>query len=231
MRHVSPEGVRSMADGVRRRPAQRRSAERVERLLDACAELLAESGQHALTTREVARRAGVPIGTLYQFFEGKSGLLHELAMRQLAVLMARLRERLTAAPARSWADAAVLVYEESLALRRTVPGFFVADFRDPGPIDAGLLRRIDTEMAGRLHELGTAEIGLPPLPDAERVLLVAITSADGLLRLAFQTDADGDPATIALGARLLRAYFADITGEPGGGSDGEPGGSGADPDE
>ncbi|MEU9018122.1 TetR/AcrR family transcriptional regulator [Actinomadura sp. NPDC048394] len=204
-----------MADGVRRRPAQRRSAERVERLLDACAELLAEAGQEALTTREVARRAGVPIGTLYQFFDGKPGLLHELAMRQLAVLMARLRERLAAAPVRSWADAAVLVYEESLALRRTVPGFLVADFRDTGPIDTGLLRRVDTEMAVRLHDLATGEIGLPPLPDAERVLLVAITSADGLLRLAFQDSPDGDPATIALGVRLLRAYFDDIAADAG----------------
>ncbi|WP_433227267.1 TetR/AcrR family transcriptional regulator [Actinomadura formosensis] len=204
-----------MADGVRRRPAQRRSAERFERLLDACAELLAEHGFEALTTREVARRAGVPIGTLYQFFDGKSGLLYELAMRNLAILDARVRERLAERegdrPVRTWADAAVLVYEESLALRRTVTAFFVADFRDTGAIDAGLVRRIDTEMAARMYELGT-KAGLAPLPDHERVLLVAITASDGLLRLAHQTAEDGDPAVIALGARLLRAYFAEIIG-------------------
>ncbi|MFB4317677.1 TetR/AcrR family transcriptional regulator [Actinomadura sp. 21ATH] len=203
-----------MSGGVRRRPAQRRSAERFERLLDACAELLAEVGQEALTTRDVARRAGVPIGTLYQFFDGKSGLLHELAMRHLAVLLARLQERLAAEPVDTWADAAVLVYEESLALRRSVAGFFVADFRDTGSIDTDLVRRIDEEMAARLYELATREAGLPALPDHRRVLLVAITSSDGLLRLAFQSSEDGDPAVIALGARLLRAYFTDVTAAP-----------------
>ncbi|OLT27854.1 hypothetical protein BJF79_42230 [Actinomadura sp. CNU-125] len=201
-----------MPPGVRRRPTQRRSADRFERLLDACAELLAESGYEALTTRDVARRAGVPIGTLYQFFDGKQGLAHELAMRNLEILLARLHDRLAAEPVRTWADAAVLGYEESLALRRTVTGFFVADFRDTGPVDTDLVRRIDAEMAGRLHELGTREAGLPPLPDHERVLLVAINASDGLLRLAFQTAEDGDPAVIALGARMLRAYFTDLAG-------------------
>ncbi|MEU8799366.1 TetR/AcrR family transcriptional regulator [Spirillospora sp. NPDC048819] len=199
-------------DGVRRRPTQRRSVERVERLLDACAELLAETGHEALTTRDVARRANVPIGTLYQFFDGKSGLLYELAMRNLSILVARVHERLTREPMRSWADAAVLVYEESLALRRTVPGFFVADFRDTGAIDTDLVHRIDAQMAARMYELGTEKAGLPPLPDHERVLLVAITSSDGLLRLAHRSREDGDPAVIALGARLLRAYFAEVAG-------------------
>ncbi|MFI0350835.1 TetR/AcrR family transcriptional regulator [Actinomadura sp. 9N407] len=208
-----------MSGGLRRRPAQRRSVERVERMLSACAELLAEVGQATLTTRDVAERAGVPIGTLYQFFDGKSGLLHELAMRHLALLLERLQERLATEPVDGWADAAVVVYEESLALRRGVPGFFVADFRDNGSIDTDLLREIDAEMADRLYDLGTQEAGLPPLPDPQRVLLVAITSSDGLLRLAFQSSEEGDPAVIALGARLLRAYFRDITS----GTDATPG--------
>jgi AcrR family transcriptional regulator len=202
-----------MTDGVRRRPTQRRSAERFERLLDACAELLAEAGHEALTTRDVARRAGVPIGTLYQFFDGKAGLLYELAMRNLEILIGRVHERLATEPVRTWADAAVLVYDESLSLRRSVPAFFVADFRDTG-FDQGFVRRIDTEMAARMYELGTRKAGLPPLPDHERVLLVAITASDGLLRLAYQSAEDGDPAVVALGARLLRAYLTDLAADP-----------------
>lgn len=199
-----------MAGGVRRAPVQRRSSERFERLLDACAELLAEAGQAALTTRDVARRAGVPIGTLYQFFEGRSGLLQALASRNLELLLARVRERLAEESADDWGEAAVLVYDEILALRRALPGFFVADPGDGGPFDADVVRRADAAMAGELYALGLREAGLPPLPDPERVLLVAVTSTDGLLRLAFQAHEDGDPAVIALGARLLRAYFREI---------------------
>ncbi|GAA2736322.1 TetR/AcrR family transcriptional regulator [Actinocorallia aurantiaca] len=199
-----------MTGGVRRAPVQRRSVERFERLLDACAELLAEVGHDALTTRGVARRAGVPIGTLYQFFDGKAGLLQALASRNLGLLLARVRERLAGESAGDWGEAAVLVYDEILAMRRVLPGFFVADPGDGSPFDADLVRRADTAMAGELYALGLREANLPPLPDPERVLLVAITSTDGLLRLAFQAHEDGDPAVIALGARMLRAYFREI---------------------
>ena len=68
-----------MQTAVRRRPVQRRSLERFERILDSCAELLDEVGYTGLTTKEVARRAQVPIGTLYQFFPGVEGLLGALA--------------------------------------------------------------------------------------------------------------------------------------------------------
>ena len=199
-----------MAGGVRRAPVQRRSVERFGRLLDACAELLAENGHDALTTRAVARRAGVPIGTLYQFFDGKAGLLQALASRNLELLLARLRERLAGESMGDWGEAAVLVYDEILAMRRALPGFFVADPRDGSPFDADIVRRADTAMAGELYALGLREANLPPLPDPERVLLVAITSTDGLLRLAFHAHEDGDPAMIALGARMLRAYFREI---------------------
>lgn len=53
---------------LRRRPAQRRSARRVERMLDACAELLDEAGYDALSTTRIAERASVAIGSVYQFF-------------------------------------------------------------------------------------------------------------------------------------------------------------------
>src|SRR5690349_20946987 len=82
--------------GVRRRPVQERSRQRVERMLDACAEVLDEVGYDALTTREVARRAGVPIGTLYQFFADRQALCRALAERNLDLFVDRLQRRLAA---------------------------------------------------------------------------------------------------------------------------------------
>ena len=49
---------------LRRAPVQRRSAERLTRILDACADLLDEVGYDDLSTRAVAQRAGVPIGSV-----------------------------------------------------------------------------------------------------------------------------------------------------------------------
>ncbi|MFC6855450.1 TetR family transcriptional regulator [Marivibrio halodurans] len=69
---------------MRRRPAQKRSRERVERLLEAAATLIAESGSDGLRMSEVAARAGVPIGSLYQYFPDKSAIIHALSERYFA---------------------------------------------------------------------------------------------------------------------------------------------------
>src|SRR5689334_20361976 len=93
---------------LRRRPAQRRSVERVERMLDECARLLDEVGYDSLTTKEVARRAEVPIGTFYQFFPDKQGLVRELAFRNLDAFLERIAERLDSVEISVWTDAVEL---------------------------------------------------------------------------------------------------------------------------
>ncbi|GAB5467004.1 MAG: TetR/AcrR family transcriptional regulator [Rhodospirillales bacterium] len=66
---------------LRRLPSQRRSRERVERLLSCASEMIAAEGSDALKMSEVARRAGVSIGSLYQYFPDKSALVRTLAER------------------------------------------------------------------------------------------------------------------------------------------------------
>ena len=69
------------AGALRRTPSQRRSRERVERMLNCAAEVIAELGSDALRMSEVARLAGVSIGSLYQYFPDKSALIRTLAER------------------------------------------------------------------------------------------------------------------------------------------------------
>lgn len=68
-------------EALRRLPTQRRSRERVERMLAAATELIAEKGSDALRMGEVAERAGVSIGSLYQFFPDKAAVIRTLAER------------------------------------------------------------------------------------------------------------------------------------------------------
>jgi len=64
-----------------RKPTQRRSRERVERMLDCAAAAIADEGADALRMSAIAERAGVSIGSLYQYFPDKSALIHGLAER------------------------------------------------------------------------------------------------------------------------------------------------------
>ncbi len=199
---------------VRRRPVQRRSLERFERMLDACAQLLDEVGYDELTTSQVAKRAGVPIGTLYQFFEGKQALTRALARRNLDLFLDRLHARFAAVgTVETWADAASVVVAEFVAMKREVPGFAAVDFGDARPgkhfmLDAEREVENNRLVAQRLRRLGVEDLGLPDDgPEIDRALLVAVEAADSVLRLAFRYGPDGDPELIAEADLLLRGYL------------------------
>jgi AcrR family transcriptional regulator len=76
---------------ARRKPAQERSRERYEKLLDAAVDLIGEVGIERATLTDVALRADCAIGSLYQYFSGKEQLLDaviERLARRFSVLRA-----------------------------------------------------------------------------------------------------------------------------------------------
>jgi len=66
-----------------------------ERMLAAAAALIAEAGSDAMRMSEVAERAGVPIGSLYQFFPDKGAIIRTLADRYNALGRACIEEGLS----------------------------------------------------------------------------------------------------------------------------------------
>ncbi len=76
-----PEAVASEAVAVRREPTQKRSRERVERILGCAATLIEKSGSDAMRMSDVAELAGISIGSLYQYFPDKGAIIRTLAER------------------------------------------------------------------------------------------------------------------------------------------------------
>ncbi|WP_323796379.1 TetR/AcrR family transcriptional regulator [Nisaea sp.] len=74
MSHVALEHI-----SLRRMPNQERSRARVEHMLNCAIKVIAEKGSEAMTMSEVARLAGVSIGSLYQYFPDKSAIIRALA--------------------------------------------------------------------------------------------------------------------------------------------------------
>jgi AcrR family transcriptional regulator len=76
----------------RRRAVQARSKETVERILNAASELIAERGADGATMTEIAQRAGVAMGSLYQYFPHKAGVMAALFERHADAVREMLRE-------------------------------------------------------------------------------------------------------------------------------------------
>ena len=70
----------------RKSPVQARSAASVEAILEATIQVLLHVGKERLTTTRVALRAGVSVGTLYQYFPNKSALLRAILKRHLGTV-------------------------------------------------------------------------------------------------------------------------------------------------
>jgi AcrR family transcriptional regulator len=191
---------------MRRAPVQQRSAERLSRILDSCAQLLDEGGYDELSTRAVAGRAGVPIGSVYRFFGNKRALVDALAERNLERYAERIAGRLAGIPAGDWRAAMDAVLDEYLAMKRTAPGFSLVDFGNQIPVgaDAGPNHRL----TDRLTDLLAVHLDRTPDDTLRRAFLVAVESADALVRLAFRLDPAGDEKVIAETRELLRAYLA-----------------------
>jgi AcrR family transcriptional regulator len=68
----------------RKSPVQARSTASVDAILQATIQVLLNVGKERLTTTKVALRAGVSVGTLYQYFPNKSALLQAVLRRHLA---------------------------------------------------------------------------------------------------------------------------------------------------
>ncbi len=186
---------------LRRQPAQRRSVERVQRMLDACAEILDESGYDGLSTTRIAQRAEVAIGSVYQFFPDKRAVAQALALRNLEIFGDRVSARLTE-------DCVGAVIEIFVEMHRTIPGFSVLRFGDVA--DLHLLDDAEDNnavVADRLRGLIVEAFGVTDGPDLARALAIAVEAGDAVLKMAFRRDPVGDPRILAEAELLLHAYL------------------------
>ncbi|MBE1162259.1 TetR family transcriptional regulator [Dyella sp. 7MK23] len=79
----------------RKQPQQARSTELVAAILEAATQVLAKEGVHRFTTARVAEKAGVSVGSVYQYFPNKAAILFRLQSdewRQTTALLCEILE-------------------------------------------------------------------------------------------------------------------------------------------
>lgn len=93
---LSPQKKRPSHDTIdpglrpRKKPVQKRAIASYERILAAAYELLRTGDEADLTTNSVAAKAGVSIGSLYEYFPGKEAIVAALFERKLAHVRSRV---------------------------------------------------------------------------------------------------------------------------------------------
>lgn len=186
------EGIATDAPAPRREPVQKRSRERYERMLEVAKELIAQGGSDAMKMSDIAARAGVPIGSLYQFFPDKASIVRVLAERTHAESRQCIKDGLAGA-------------EEMVALRGAfadlIDEYYAIFLAEPVMRDIWGATQTDKSLAAlELAEsrrngalLGEAIMTLKPDADAETVATSAFLImhlGEATMRMALQLPPD-----------------------------------------
>jgi AcrR family transcriptional regulator len=178
-------------------------------VLDAAKAIVEAEGAAALSTTAIAERAGISVGSLYQYFPDKGAILDALADRYLESFEELMRDLEGDVVA---ADDLVGTLIDAFAARyRAEPGYRAlwlgahltpqgrdADMRNKQALADGVARiLVARELAQDDDELRT-------------ISRTAVLAADSLLQDAFRTDPNGDRRLLDEAKRMLRGYLTDV---------------------
>ncbi len=203
-----------MPVGLRRMPQQARSRAKVEACIRALVTLVGRKVPSQITTADVAEEAGLPLGSLYEYFEDLSAVVDAAVWRMLERHDQLLEDIMAAMPERLTTDHGVIdaLYDTYLQLYREEPGFLALRH---STLFEQHHRRWTTERVERLVkrvltvalEAGVVTQRADLLSRVDLVLGVG----EGVLQAVFLRDPDGDPALISEGREILR-FAADRIG-------------------
>lgn len=205
-------GGRDEGGEMRRRPRQARGQQRVAQILDAAEALFGEEGYAAATTNAIAARAGVPIGSIYQFFPHKEAILHAVAERYRAKAAALFDAALGGDEAeRPTAELAARILGVMVEYGESRLGFSRVVLQAGGdPQLSAAAAAILGDVATRLEELLGRRADHIPAERRRLMARVSITAVSALLALVIAEKPRGEAhakAIIGETQALLVAYL------------------------
>lgn len=161
---------------TRRRPIQRRSRERVEMIVQAAAELLAEGGVDALTMRSLAERADIPAATIYRYFANREEIIAaylDLELERIDEAVAVAVSKLDRVTVRSLAETVALAHMRHHQAHPEGVSVWFGGRMNPAVLDR--VRELDARLADSLRQAAKANGMLPELtPDFRAELVVRL---------------------------------------------------------
>jgi len=196
----------------RKRPRQARARATVTAILDATEQQLVAHGYDGTNTNNIARRAGVSVGTLYQYFPNKEAVVLAVAERHAERLADLLVQHLTRAQDASLPDACAAFVRALLQAHALAPELHSLLIEQvPRIAGTSPLRSYDEMFEAQVRAFlveRRAEIDPPDLDLAVFILVhavQAVTHAAVLMRPDALADEALAEAVTALILRFLRA--------------------------
>jgi AcrR family transcriptional regulator len=200
----------------RRTPKQTRSQERFDLIVDIASKLFLERGFDGATTNEIARRADISIGSLYQYFDNKEAIVHALAQRYVAGFREVAADVVTT-------DVSGLSTEE--AVDRLLDPILKFHLSYPEFRTLWLATEITPELEASMHDInnemvahvrGLLEARVPGIPPRQAKLVLEVIDAvvKSLITMIGRSDDVAVKARAATEAkRVLTLYIDDVIRE------------------
>lgn len=188
-------------------PVQKRSANRMEALLDAAATLIDEGGIDAVTTTAVAYRSGSSVGVLYRYFPNVDALLRQLATRNLHLYLQAVKEGSDLTPDEPWSSWD-LTLDAFVRLCRSEPSFLHLRFGEL--ITDRFLSDEDANnavIAKEFANLVAETHSIPVTRDMVFHLEIAVAMGQALMTEAFRRNRDGDEKIIDEARNVIGDYL------------------------
>jgi len=185
----------------RKLPQQSRAQQTVATILEAAALVLETKGADGLNTNLVAQRAGVSVGTLYQYFPNKDALIVALSKREQGVFLAEAEGALNERTGQSALNHLITVSVRQQLRRPALAR--VLDFEENRPAIARELARSKAAFRGVVEQILSRD-DIPPQPD------VQITTDDVMAIVRAIVDGAGERGETdraALERRVARALY------------------------
>jgi AcrR family transcriptional regulator len=177
---------------ARKTPRQARATATLEAILEATIQVLVATGPGRLTTTRVAVRAGVSVGTMYQYFPNKQALLYALTERYFDIVANSVEQACLAqqgAPVGQMAESLVQAYWRAKTVRCDVTRalYLVAAEIDTTALVEAFSERVEAATAAMFASASDAEFD-----DLAIVNLTLLTSLFGSAILLIGGDKTGD---------------------------------------
>ncbi len=193
----------------RKTPVQARSAASVDAILQATIQVLLAVGKERLTTTRVAQRAGVSIGTLYQYFPNKSALLQACLKHHVTEIGQSIIDTCKLHEAESVLDMATAVINAYMAAKMRDPKTSAALYAVSSDVDGAAIARSATARSHRAIAALFATAREPLTKEPEIVATVVVAALNGISRRLLEAkhpDRELEPLRAELTV-LVHAYL------------------------